>query len=102
MNGGADNDRLSGGAGNDRMDGGAGNDIVIAGAGNDIVKVRDNRQDTVNCGAGKDTVTVDAKDRVARNCETVKRLARPPLVRERGLGRRHSGRYLQLQRFPSR
>lgn len=78
LSGGADSDRLVGGPGKDRLDGQAGNDIIIAGAGKDIIKARDGRQDTINCGTGRDVVIADRKDRVARNCEVVRRPAARP------------------------
>jgi Tol biopolymer transport system component len=89
INGGAGNDKLSGGAGNDKLSGGAGNDLVdggkgndqltggtgvdklVGGAGNDKLNAADGKKDTVDCGAGKDTVTADKADKL-RGCETVK------------------------------
>jgi hypothetical protein len=35
--------------------------------------VRDGIRDRVNCGSGRDTVTADRKDKIARNCERVTR-----------------------------
>jgi|SRR5215217_2570226 len=67
------NDRLSGPGGNDRLNGGTGNDRVRGGAGADTLHSEFNGVDTVDCGPGNDTATVDSGDRV-RNCERVRRL----------------------------
>lgn len=61
-------DRLYGYAGADRLIGGPGNDALYAGAG----------RDTVVCGAGRDIAFVDASDRVAGDCEDVRRPAPAP------------------------
>lgn len=74
--GGSGRDRLVGGLGDDTLTGGAGNDLVRAGAGNDRIDVRDGRQDSVACGAGRDAVVADVKDRAALDCEAVRRLTR--------------------------
>ncbi|MGI9098517.1 MAG: calcium-binding protein [Solirubrobacteraceae bacterium] len=95
--GGAGNDRLGGGAGNDRLRGGAGNDLLDGGAGADSltddsgrdrltggsgadrISARDRtrrdrrRADVVRCGRGRDQAVVDRADRVARDCERVRR-----------------------------
>jgi uncharacterized repeat protein (TIGR01451 family) len=71
--GGSGNDRLFGGAGNDRLQGGAGRDILDGGRGNDTIFARDKAVDTIRCGAGRDKVTADRKDKVSRDCETVRR-----------------------------
>jgi hypothetical protein len=65
------NDRLTGGAGNDTLSGGAGADTLSGGAGDDTLTGGPGA-DTFSCGPGRDTVTGDARDRVARDCETVK------------------------------
>jgi Ca2+-binding RTX toxin-like protein len=76
--GGAGSDRLygNGGAdrlrGNARLDGGPGNDLLEGGAGMDRINVKDGKRDRVDCGAGRDTVTVDTKDRL-RHCERTRR-----------------------------
>jgi Ca2+-binding RTX toxin-like protein len=81
LDGGDGNDKLTGGKGKDRLDGGAGNDTLIggpdkntysAGTGNDSVNAANKIVETVNCGAGRDSATVDKKDKV-RGCERVKR-----------------------------
>jgi Ca2+-binding RTX toxin-like protein len=56
------NDRLYGGKGRDRLDGGAGNDRIYA---------RDGARDAIRCGPGRDQVSADRLDSVARDCETV-------------------------------
>jgi Ca2+-binding RTX toxin-like protein len=79
--GGAGNDILAGGRGNDTLNGGGGNDtlipgpgadVIIGGAGNDTVNARDKVRETIRCGAGVDTATVDRKD-VTIGCELVRR-----------------------------
>lgn len=64
INGLAGRDQISGGQGNDVLRGGPGNDVIVAGGGADFVE----------CGPGIDRVTADAVDRVARDCERVRRL----------------------------
>ena len=92
-----ENDRLLGAAGGDRLDGGAGNDLLdggpgadrltdvrgrdrfAGGAGADRINARDRtrrdrrRADVVRCGPGRDVAIVDRADRVARDCERVRR-----------------------------
>jgi hypothetical protein len=43
-----------------------------AGAGNDTIHARNGRRDTIDCGAGRDTVWADRIDRLA-HCEIVRR-----------------------------
>ena len=83
LRGGADADNLSGGGGNDaitgsggkdKLSGGSGKDKLSGGSGNDRISARDGKRDRVNCGGGrKDVAIVDAKDKVSRNCEKVRR-----------------------------
>ena len=47
-------------------------DKLKGNAGKDKIKARGGGKDKVNCGAGKDKAKVDAKDKVSKNCETVK------------------------------
>ena len=77
---------LNAGFGNDVVTGGPGQDTIFADAtsascgwysytckipfGNDIVNAKDGEADTIDCGVGNDTATVDAIDTVA-NCENV-------------------------------
>lgn len=71
---------ISAGSGNDRtyaIDGLA--QDVSGGKGNDIIYVNDRRRDegdrdTVKCGTGKDKVVANKDDKVARDCEKVKRV----------------------------
>ena len=71
--------RLFGLRGRDHLNGGPGNDLIDArdidncpSLGGDCPEPRDQEapeRDTVHCGAGKDTVDGDAKDKIARDCE---------------------------------
>jgi hypothetical protein len=67
------NDRLLGGGGPDRLRGGQGRNRYSAGAGNDRVFARNNRADRVRCGKGRDRVVADQNDRVAGDCERIRR-----------------------------
>ena len=69
---------LSGGSGNDTITVGlrAGSDKAFGGDGNDKINAQDAAADTIDCGAGFDTVAFNAtdqtrKDFVASNCEKV-------------------------------
>ncbi len=82
INGGSGNDRVAGGSsndvvrgdrGNDRLDGNSGSDRVSGNSGNDRIGARDGKRDRINCGTGRDRVVADRSDRVARNCERVRR-----------------------------
>lgn len=73
LSGGSGNDRVSGGGGNDKLSGGAGRDTLRGGAGRDRINAKGGGRDTIDCGPGRDTVTADRNDRVARNCEVVRR-----------------------------
>jgi Ca2+-binding RTX toxin-like protein len=64
---------LFGGAGNDTLTGGSGADSISGAAGNDTINARDRAKDSIRCGSGKDKVTADKNDQVARDCETVTR-----------------------------
>lgn len=68
LEGGSMDDTMDGGAGDDDIEAGTGADSAAGGAGDDNIDVRDNRRDTVNCGAGQDSVHADTRD-VARGCE---------------------------------
>jgi uncharacterized repeat protein (TIGR01451 family) len=69
LGGGAD-DLLAGGGGKDSLDGGPGADAFLGGADADVVKAKDDRRDAIiDCGAGQDTLTADAKDPKGRECE---------------------------------
>lgn len=72
--GGKGNDLLAGGTGNDQLTGDAGTDRFEGGVGNDVINARDTIQrERVTCGAGRDRVTADRRDTVARDCEVVAR-----------------------------
>lgn len=70
IGGDAGNDSIDGGAGNDQLAGGSGADTISAGSGNDGVNAADGVRDLVDCGAGRDTVRADRRDRLKR-CEKV-------------------------------
>ncbi|MFN2469324.1 MAG: hypothetical protein ABR521_14490 [Gaiellaceae bacterium] len=57
------------------LEGTAGPDTILAEQGDDIVLARDGRRDFVDCGDGADRVDADPLDRVAADCETVRRLS---------------------------
>lgn len=80
--GGAGNDTLRGERGADRLTGGPGADILLGGAGinaydagpgDDTVNAVNRRVELVRCGSGRDTATVDRRDRVT-GCERVTRV----------------------------
>lgn len=65
---------IAGGPGTDGLTPGDGEDRVDGGSGRDSITVSgDGRVDRVQCGPGKDVVYADPVDRVARDCETVRR-----------------------------
>ena len=66
-------DLLLGGPGADRLAGGAGADLLKGGPGNDVLRGGPGR-DVIRCGPGRDLVIVQGRDRVARDCERVRRL----------------------------
>ena len=74
---------LDGGSGPDTLIGSGFSDEVTGGDGTDLIQVRDGRSDTVDCGAGLDSVQADqlSVDRIS-NCEVVDALpeATPPAV----------------------
>ena len=61
---------IRGGQGNDEIDGGPGRDTLEGGEDEDVILARDGEPDTVDCGFGQDTATVDTGDTVS-NCEVV-------------------------------
>jgi Tol biopolymer transport system component len=65
-------DKLNGGAGSDKLDGGPGPNTYTGGGGNDTINSANGKRETVNCGAGKDSVRADKADRV-KGCEKVRR-----------------------------
>jgi hypothetical protein len=63
VRGGRQADYLKGGDGKDRISGGRGNDRIVG---------RDGKRDAIACGAGRDTLVADRRDRIAGNCERVR------------------------------
>jgi hypothetical protein len=72
LTGGKGNDRLTGGPGKDTISPGSGRDVVDAGGGNDTINSVDGVKETIDCGAGYDTVRADRRDRL-KHCEKVTR-----------------------------
>ncbi|MET0601065.1 MAG: hypothetical protein ABW167_03670 [Baekduia sp.] len=72
LTGGKGNDRLTGGPGNDTVSPGSGRDVVDAGGGNDTINSVDGVKETIDCGAGSDSVRADRRDRL-KHCEKVRR-----------------------------
>ena len=77
---GAGDDALSGGGGDDRLADDRGRDRFAGGPGDDRIDARDRSRsartvpDRVDCGPGSaDVAIVDRRDRVAGNCERVRR-----------------------------
>ena len=68
ITGGVAAETIRGGDGNDTITAGKGADVVDAGPGDDKVDVQDGVVDTVDCGAGSDTIVADADD-VLVNCD---------------------------------
>ena len=73
---------MSGGAGNDSRHRRQrqrqavrrrGTDTLRGGGGRDTINAKGGGRDTIDCGSGRDTVTADRNDKVARNCEVVRR-----------------------------
>jgi Ca2+-binding RTX toxin-like protein len=83
LNGTAGNDRLTGtrkvanrirgDAGDDRIRGGGRRDHLYGGDGADTLLARGGGRDFVRCGRGHDRVSADRRDRVASDCEDVRR-----------------------------
>ena len=61
---------LDGDEGSDTIQGNGGRDRLLGGDGDDVINARDGEADTIDCGFGADTATVDPVDQVA-NCEHV-------------------------------
>jgi len=53
------------------LTGGPGYDTINGTTGNDVIQARDNGPDTIDCGAGIDTVYVDRSEDGVYDCETV-------------------------------
>jgi Ca2+-binding RTX toxin-like protein len=74
INGRAGDDTLYGMGGADLLIGGLGRDRIFAGAGNDSIAANgDAARDTIACGTGRDIVSADVADAVARDCEVTSR-----------------------------
>ena len=74
----AQNDTLRGKGGADTLIGKGDSDRLYGGRGRDHINARERgraEDDLVDCGKGRDTVLTDntTEDRIARNCEIVKR-----------------------------
>jgi Ca2+-binding RTX toxin-like protein len=65
-------DALKGGAGRDRVAGGKGFDHFYGGRGRDTIRARDERPDTIECGAGRDVAWVDRIEDGVYDCETLR------------------------------
>jgi hypothetical protein len=66
-------DLIDGRGGDDTIVAGGGDDRISGGPGNDTIVSKDRYRDTVSCGPGADRVVADYRDRVARDCERVRR-----------------------------
>lgn len=75
LDGGDGRDKLKGGDGRDILLGGGGKDKLVGGDGNDVLKPGGGK-DKVKCGGGKDKVVAGKSDKVAKDCEKVKRKGR--------------------------
>jgi Tol biopolymer transport system component len=73
ITGGPGNDRLYGEMGADTLVGGPGRDRLVGGHGIDRIMARDGAVDRIICGSHRDVVLADRRDRVARDCERVRR-----------------------------
>jgi Ca2+-binding RTX toxin-like protein len=69
-------DLLYGLGGNDVLVGGRGRDRLLGGPGSDVVGANDGVRDTITCGDGRDFVHADRADRIARDCEHIRRSGR--------------------------
>jgi Ca2+-binding RTX toxin-like protein len=53
------------------INGGSGYDVLSGTPGDDVINARDGGPDTIDCGAGNDTVYVDRSEEGVYDCETV-------------------------------
>jgi Ca2+-binding RTX toxin-like protein len=85
INGGSETDRLSGGTGDDTLNAAFGADRVMGGPGRDAINVATaGPRAHVSCGAGRDTVRLNASERrAARGCERMLVLPDKRLKRRR-------------------
>jgi hypothetical protein len=73
LDGGPGADIVAGGAGKDALKAGSGADLILGDAGNDTINARGGGRDYVVCGGGRDRVSADKRDVIARDCELVSR-----------------------------
>jgi Ca2+-binding RTX toxin-like protein len=73
LDGQSGDDRLLGSAVSDSLAGGTGADVISGRDGSDLIRSRDGVRDRVVCGSGRDRVSADRRDSVARDCEVVSR-----------------------------
>jgi Tol biopolymer transport system component len=66
-------DLIDGRGGDDRIAGGGGDDRISGGPGDDTIVSKDRYRDSIRCGSGVDRVVADYRDRLARDCERVRR-----------------------------
>jgi hypothetical protein len=72
--GGPGDDVLNGADGNDRLIAeGRGHDRILGGGGADLIESDNRWRDVISCGPGMDSVLADKLDRIARDCERVRR-----------------------------
>jgi Ca2+-binding RTX toxin-like protein len=72
LTGGRGDDVITGGGGADDIWAGSGRDVLFGGRGGDLIISSDRERDQVSCGAGRDRVGVDPRDRL-RSCEVILR-----------------------------
>ena len=53
------------------INGGPGYEVINGTSRDDVIRARDGGPDTINCGAGNDTVYVDRSEDGVYDCETV-------------------------------
>ena len=62
-------DTVFGAPGSDAIEGGSGSDTIASGRGPDSIDTQDKDADHVDCGAGRDAVFRDRRDKGAKSCE---------------------------------
>ena len=72
LRGGKGDDYIEGYVGHDRINGRPGNDVIV-----DVQFRNEGERDQIVCGRGHDEAFVDDKDKVADDCEVVRRNAVP-------------------------
>ena len=74
LRGGPGDDKLHGGGARDVIFGAEGRDLIVGGAGSDSLSSDGDRAvDRISCGASFDYVRADRRDKVAADCERVRR-----------------------------